>query len=565
MRDLMMRFASLGRNCEIGAAQQHFQAVPADLLRWSATPIEALLHMLDDSFAHLTEGVEVTRAGADFHVHSAHYGFMWHDWTRDTSVTPEKIAERQAIALPRLARKLMDEMRDASRIFAITLRPGHDSEALAIRLHDAMNRFGNPVLLYVTEGAPVSVTEIRPRLLAGTIPAFADPGHVPSTVNTADWLALCQEAAAHVDAHWTTPHPYHGLPDHCFWRQSVTETPRDDVDPVVHAKFRISRSDAIVTAGSCFAQHLGRHLHEAGFNHLVAERLHPAFSQASAARYGYGMFSARYGNIYTSRQLLQTLQRAHGLFKPKEDAWMRPDGRVIDPFRPRIQPDGFVGIDEYERDREQHFRAIRRAVRDMSVFVFTLGLTECWASRDDGAVFPLCPGVAGGRFDPDRHVFVNLRVAEVVADMNQAIALIRRRNPAARVLLTVSPVALVATAEDQSVLTATTYAKAVLRAAAEEIAADKDHVAYFPSYEVILGNHARGHYLQKDLREVRPAGVAHVMRLFMRHYADATPSDPAPTHAAAIADEAPMVGERVARVLCDEVALARDRPAPNPA
>lgn len=264
-------------------------------------------------------------------------------------------------------------------------------------------------------------------------------------------------------------HPYQSLPTHCFWRESIAEVPREDVDPVVRAKFKVTKTDRIVTAGSCFAQHLGRHLRQSGFSHLITERPNATLDHADAARFGYGMFSARYGNIYTSRQLWQTLQRAHGMFKPVEDAWDGQDGRVIDPFRPRIQPDGFVNRAEFDRDRQQHFHAIRVAIRRMDVFVFTLGLTECWASREDGAVFPLCPGVAGGTFDPARHQFLNLRVSEVVADLNRAITFIGRRNPNARFLLTVSPVALVATAEDRSVMTSTIYSKSVLRVAAEEV------------------------------------------------------------------------------------------------
>lgn len=71
---------------------------------------------------------------------------------------------------------------------------------------------------------------------------------------------------------------------------------------------------------------------------------------------------------------------------------------------------------------------------------------------------------------------------------------------------------------------------------------------------MILGNHARGAYLQPDLREVRAAGVNHVMRLFMRHYADLAEAQ-AP--AATAPRPAPVAGEDIARILCDEVALAK--------
>jgi hypothetical protein len=219
-------------------------------------------------------------------------------------------------------------------------------------------------------------------------------------------------------------------------------------------------------------------------------------------------------------------------------------------------------VAEYEADRVQHFAAVRQAIETLDVFVFTLGLTETWVSRTDGAAYPLCPGVAGGVFDESRHAFLNLTVADVVADLEVAIDFIRSKNPRARVILTVSPVPLVATAEDRSVLASTTYSKAVLRVAAEQVSTARPYVAYFPSYEVITGNHAQGRYYDTDLRSVKADGVAHVMRLFMKHYAsDAT----SPSTATAIGDEQRDTGDAVAMrqmeaaaaVMCDEEALAR--------
>jgi GSCFA family len=353
-------------------------------------------------------------------------------------------------------------------------------------------------------------------------------------------------------------HPYRSLPEHCFWRQSVARPAFGEVDPVVRPKFLISREDRVATAGSCFAQHIARHLAASGFHYLVTETPHPLVSSCDVASYGYGVFTARYGNVYTPRQLIQLLRRAYGQFTPADDVWPRADGRLIDPFRPQIQPNGFASAAEYQADRRQHFAAIRRAIGALDVFVFTLGLTETWVSRIDGAAYPLCPGVAGGEFDEARHTFVNLSVQEVVADTEAAIDLIRAVNPTARVILTVSPVPLVATAEDRSVLVSTTYSKAVLRVAAEQISAGRDYVAYFPSYEIITGNHAGGRYFDADLRSVTSEGVAHVMRLFMRHYAGGAASAPAPINEQDRAEaETLRQMQDGAKVICDEVALER--------
>ncbi len=54
--------------------------------------------------------------------------------------------------------------------------------------------------------------------------------------------------------------PYSGLPAFCFWRRGVAEPVWHQVDPVVQTKFKLSPSDRIATAGSCFAQHIARTL-----------------------------------------------------------------------------------------------------------------------------------------------------------------------------------------------------------------------------------------------------------------------------------------------------------------
>lgn len=358
-------------------------------------------------------------------------------------------------------------------------------------------------------------------------------------------------------------HPYRSLPDWHFWKPSVAELPADAVDPVVSAKFRVRRTDRIATAGSCFAQHIARHLQRAGFNYLVTETANPVIPTDIAAQYGYGLFTARYGNIYTSRQLLQLLQRAYGLFQPADDVWLRSDGRLIDPFRPRLQPGGFVSRAEYDADRRQHFAAVRRAIETLDVLVFTLGLTEGWVSRIDGAAYPLCPGVAGGSFDEGAHLFLNLRASEIIADLRAAVRFVRKRNPRARFILTVSPVPLVATAEPRSVVVSTVYSKSALRVAAEEIARDDRDIAYFPSYEIITGQHARGRYFAEDLRSVTDDGVGRVMQLFFEHYGDPEPAqlqaiEKPPTFAADRLRHEHSIARAMA-VLCDEVALQDSR------
>ena len=353
-----------------------------------------------------------------------------------------------------------------------------------------------------------------------------------------------------------TRNPYDGSGDHTRWSRSIARVPSRLVDPVVQFPFTISTSDRVATAGSCFAQHIARHLSTSGFTYYVTEPGHPIGGPDVATHFNYGVFSARYGNVYTSRQLVQLFDRAYGRLLPKDDVWYE-NGRFIDPYRPTVEPGGYRSMQEFRNDRERHFAAVRTMFEGLDYFVFTLGLTESWENRQDGAVYPLCPGTVAGQFDPTKQLFRNLDVTDVVADMTRFLAQLASVNPTARVILTVSPVPLAATALDQSVLVATTYSKSVLRVAADIVARANAHVAYFPSYEVITGAYSRGSYYADNLRDITEVGVNHVMRLFLQHAtADSqhgTAEIDAPLSVAESRFEAEMM--RVVEVICEESSL----------
>jgi hypothetical protein len=357
--------------------------------------------------------------------------------------------------------------------------------------------------------------------------------------------------------------PYKKLPDKAFWRRAVAQPKPGDVDPVGAFDLRITPETKVATAGSCFAQHIARYLRQSGFSYYVAEPGHPILPATVRAENNYGLFSARFGNIYTARQLIQLFERAYGRFSPVEDVWREDDQVFLDPFRPTSQPGGFVSEDEMRQDREQHLRAVRTMFETLDVFVFTLGLTECWRSRQDGAVFPLCPGVEGGIFDPDCHEFYNQTVADVIEDLTQFRNALREVNPAAQIVFTVSPVPLVATAEPGAhVLSATTYSKSVLRVAAEAISRSFENVHYFPSYEIIVGAFNRGAYYGPDLRNVVETGVGHVMRLFMEHATGSAAAIDGPRRADfEREDEHIQAAARLVEVECDEAALDREQSA----
>ncbi|WP_275788736.1 GSCFA domain-containing protein [Pararhizobium gei] len=307
-------------------------------------------------------------------------------------------------------------------------------------------------------------------------------------------------------------HPYKTFPAKQFWSRAVSQGFDATQAPNAEKPLLMS-SDKIVTAGSCFAANLVPYLEKNGFEYLRTEYNHPIFREVPTENLSYAKFSAGYGNIYTARQMLQLLKRCLGEFTPVEDRWVTPDG-IIDPFRPGLL---YRARTEREFDllTKQHLQAALRAFQECDVLIFTLGLTEGWISKADGAVFPACPGTIAGTYDDSKHGFVNFTVAEVTDDLRDFITVLRRINPSVRVLLTVSPVPLVATASDRHVLPATVYSKSVLRVAAEVIANEMDQVTYFPAYEIVTGPQAPADFFEADKRNVTVKAVDTVMSAFL--------------------------------------------------
>lgn len=351
------------------------------------------------------------------------------------------------------------------------------------------------------------------------------------------------------------PHPYAGLPQYQFWNSSISAIEPHLIDPVTHPRFTISRDARVATAGSCFAQHISSAISKAGFNYFVVESASGPQDEGG----GYGVFSARYGNIYTTVQLLQLFEEAFATRRVDIGTWQRPDGRYIDPLRQQAEPRGFTSSDAARTDRQQHVAAVRRMFLEADVFVLTLGLTEAWRLGKDGTVLSAAPGVVGGRFDPELYEFVNFSVGDTSSALISFLSQLHGVNPACKVLLTVSPVPLIATYEDKSVLLSTTYSKSVLRVAAEMATRDFDWVDYFPSYEIITGSFSGGLYYEQDRRNVNTLGIAHAIRCFMRHYAEGGGQNAVQRIPASPLDHSAGNHPRVRDIVCDEEILERAR------
>lgn len=307
-------------------------------------------------------------------------------------------------------------------------------------------------------------------------------------------------------------HPYENIPTKSFWKKAVAERHYADLTELA-GRIPLTRADKIATAGSCFAQHIGNRLAANGADYLDMERPPTGWSAEDARGHGFGVYSCRYGNIYTVRQLLQLAEEAFGLTDRKIEVWSK-DGRFYDALRPSVDPVGHESLETVKLMRTAHLSAVKRMFRELDVLVFTLGLTEAWSNNISGLVYPVAPGTVAGEYNPSEHVFNNFKYPEIMSDIRKFWKIITIENPTAKLILTVSPVPLTATASKNHVLWATTYSKSVLRAVAGDFSEETEGVFYFPSYEIISSAPSSGWFFNPDQRTVNKKGVDYVMEHF---------------------------------------------------
>lgn len=308
--------------------------------------------------------------------------------------------------------------------------------------------------------------------------------------------------------------PYSGQPQRAFWRGGVAGVGAFDLPDLYRPRASLTPDTRVFTAGSCFAQHVGAAMKRAGLSVIDAEPALRGMLPATARRFGYGTYAARFGNIYTVRQFRQLIEEMLGLFTPALPIWEK-DGRYWDALRPGVEPEGLDNIEQVAEMRAQHLAALAHAVQQADLMVFTLGLTEAWEHRETGTVYPTAPGTIAGTHDPDTFVFRNYGVADILEDFTALEEMLAEINPDLTWLLTVSPVPLAATASGDHVLAANMRSKSVLRVVCDMACNSSDRVDYFPSCELAMSPVHPGGAFAPDLRSIRPEVVEGIMGVFL--------------------------------------------------
>src|SRR6185437_9707763 len=123
--------------------------------------------------------------------------------------------------------------------------------------------------------------------------------------------------------------PYETLSPEHFWKSGVSQRAGEEYEGLWKPRFAFDAATRFATAGSCFAQHIGKWLRENGYQWLDP-MTSPASGNAASGE-GAGLFSIPVDNIYTAAMLKQWAFWALDLAPPPEEIFDDETG-FYDPF-----------------------------------------------------------------------------------------------------------------------------------------------------------------------------------------------------------------------------------------
>ena len=274
---------------------------------------------------------------------------------------------------------------------------------------------------------------------------------------------------------------------------------------------RIRKKDKILAMGSCFAVEIRKALIANSHNLLPKDP--PGFME-------------NFGRWYTPRSIEQEVLLAFGeISRDDRDLWRTKDNKIWqDPYRKFVFAES---KDEIRKKIKSHDKIMKNAFLNADTFIFTMGLTEAWSSKDSGMAFCIEP-ISRKDIKTNKNKITPLDVNNIIHNaeftrMNYTMCLksmdniaktIKKHRPNANIVMTTSPVPLKKTyRKDVDVSVANCESKSMIRAAMAEAVCRNDNVFYFPSYETVtfLGKEA----FRPDRRHVLSSVVETIMKKFL--------------------------------------------------
>ncbi len=322
--------------------------------------------------------------------------------------------------------------------------------------------------------------------------------------------------------------------------------------PTCRPSFTIGETDTIFAIGSCFARNVEKSLEAAGKRVLSREfELGPIGESLGDA----ANFFNKYSIHSVTNEIRWALER--DTFPGEAILYPLGKGKYCDPQLGIAKLE--FPVSEILDFRHRYLDAVAQ-VAEADVIILTLGYVETWYDTELDLYLNVSPPAPLVKASPDRFEFRVLSYGDVIEGLNELYeVLLRHRKKPLKMLVTVSPVPLLATFRDMDVLVANAYSKSVQRAALDEFLIGKDGVDYFPSYEFVILSNPTVAWSRGDFRHVSPDIVNRIMSNVLTNYVEGAsagiPAGPEGAGASALNSEALLSSVRLMLKLEDYQAI----------
>jgi len=286
--------------------------------------------------------------------------------------------------------------------------------------------------------------------------------------------------------------------------------------PSIDPTFQVEYTDKVFAIGSCFARGIEGALAGRG---LKVESMASEFNDFELVNdkvTGLG-FTNKYSTFAILNEVKWALNPSESF--PKKSIVEIGQNQYVDlNTNPTLK---YVGLQETLNRRDIITNVVAK-LKDCRVIFLTLGLVEVWFDEVEKTFLNMAPTREMNERYPDRYTFHVTTFEENKNNLDELYSLLSLYgHPDFKVIVTVSPVPLMATFTSTDIVTANTYSKSMLRAVAEEWSSAHDNIDYFPSYEIVM-NSKKSEVWSEDLRHVQGQAVQHIMRIFVSHYLPAS-------------------------------------------
>lgn len=190
---------SLGSNCELGFVQRELGVERLSLLRFAGMPLHKLWRGLETSFADLAQPgrfhLQPSGDRGEYIGRDDVYLLEYH--TGQADVVLDQLHAREPARLRFLARKLLDDLEDATKLFVVKADDGLQPAQIATLMR-LLHRRGPSALLWVDTASAAhpagTVEAICPALFKGYVARFGDLTQGTHTIEHRDWRKVMARA-----------------------------------------------------------------------------------------------------------------------------------------------------------------------------------------------------------------------------------------------------------------------------------------------------------------------------------------------------------------------------------